>query len=99
MGPKKNLGPPKNCVPQKIWVPKKIWVLKRIWVSEMNLGLETKIWNKIKHQQWVGGWVGGGWVDYINNNAHSGPNPQVFPTGPSVAIVQLFFMYNIDIIA
>ena len=25
-------------------------------------------------------------VDMVENNAFSGPNPQVFPTGPSVAI-------------
>ena len=33
------------------------------------------------------GWGGGGvGVDYHHTNAHYGPIPQVFPTGPSVAI-------------
>ena len=32
----------------------------------------------------IGGWVVV--VAMVENNAFSGPNPQVFPTGPSVAI-------------
>ena len=37
-----------------------------------------------------GGWVG---VDYHYTNDHSGPNPQVFPSGPSVAIIIFYFRF------
>ena len=60
---------------------KKIWVPTKIWVL-------TKIWSQTLA---VGG---GGGVDYHYTNAHYGPIPQVFPTGPSVAIRAIMGVNN-----
>ena len=54
--------------------------INNVWVGVgFRLGLNISIPNV------SGGWGWGVGVDYHYTNAHFGPNPQVFPTGPSVA--------------
>ena len=86
LGAEKNLSAKKNVGSEKMWVPKKMWVLKKIMVpKKMCVPQKYGSQNKFKSpQKNLGGRVGG-WIRL--KIMPFWPNPQVFPTGPSVAII------------